>query len=114
MSTEIDVHYNSRIDSPQKDLAQSLGPILTFSKCIKVNIFERDHGDQGTNFARGSGDSMTAAAISRWEYLSRELKYHSSVFSLRQQLSMHGSVDTIKVKPWGPKGKLVPSLRANG
>lgn len=84
MSIEIDVHFNSKIDSPQKDLAQSLSPILAFSKCMKVNILERDHGDQGTNFARCSGDSMTATAISRWEYLSWELKYHSLVCSLRQ------------------------------
>lgn len=86
MSIEIDVHFNSRIDSPQKDLAQSLSPILAFSKCLKLkgNILERDHGDQGTKFARGSGDSMTATAISRGEYLSWELKYHSSVCSIRQ------------------------------
>lgn len=99
MSIETDVHVNSKIDSPQKDLAQSLRPILTISKCVKVNILERDHGDQGTKFARGSGNSMTATAIPRWEYLSWELKYHSSVCRLRQLISTQGSVVTMKVKP---------------
>ena len=83
MSTDHNLHFNSRIDSPQKNLAQSLRPILTYSKRVELNIPKRDHGDHRTKFARGGGDSMTAAAISRWEYLSWELECHSSVCSLR-------------------------------
>ena len=86
MSIDIDVPFGSRIDSPQKNLAQSLRPILTYSKRVEFNISKRDHGYHGTKFARGSGDSVTGAAISRWEYLSWELNCHSSVCSLGQWL----------------------------
>ena len=86
MSINIDVLFNSKIDSPQKNFAQSLRSIPTLNKCVESNILKRNHGDQGTKFARGSGDSVTTTAITRWEYLSWELKCYSSVCSLR-----HGS-----------------------